>query len=1263
MATEKSPLLPGGRNALSESDIESNERLEKFSMVPFKQLFRFHDNTDILLMILGTLGSIAYGVLTPAQYLLVGPVTDDFVDFMQCVRRNCSNPVDLEDTMTTIAFWYIGFAFGNLLFAWAGLGLWGLSAERQIHKMRLAMFRNIIHQDVGWFDTHPSGELGTILTEDMNKLADGIGSKFGRVIYSFSAFIAGYALGFFYLWELTFVMLAVLPVVAACGGIQAKIIGGFAAKELAAYAKAGNVAEQSLSSIRTVAAFGGEAQQTKQYDAHLNECCTFGVKRGFGVGIGLGVFQVASLGNYALSLWYGIKLIREGDAEPGDVSSVFYMVLVGSVMLGQAAPCMEALATARGVAYVIFNIIDRKSSINVSSSTGLRPDVDGDVEFRNIDFLYPSRPTVQVLKYFNLKVPRGKRVALVGESGCGKSTVVKLLSRFYDPQRGSILIDGTNIKDINVNHLRSHIGIVNQEPVLFSTTIAENIAFGREGVTQNEIEEAAKAANAHNFISQFPKGYDTLCGERGTQMSGGQKQRIAIARALVRNPKILLLDEATSALDSESEAVVQEALDRAGEGRTTIVIAHRLSTIKNADIIVAVKEGHVAETGTHEELMAIPNGIYKTLVRLQKVVDDKVLEDDDDDDDEDDIEAFQLDEVESAFKLGSSTRDSVSVYTKTIFTEDSEPVKAMPFLKILKYNSPEFWYIVLGCIGSALYGTCPFVYGIAVGGIFETFSYDPRIPSEKEKMKNDSVHWAMVFFILGVYCGIGLFLQNWMFAKSGEALTQRLRRWLFLSLLRQEISYFDKPKNSTGALCSRLSTDVSAIQGATGSQLGFVASTLVSVVGGVTVSFLYCWEISLVLTAFTPLMVISGLFYMTALGPSTRGTLEEDAGKVAEETLSNIQTVVLLGQEEKFFERYRAAMAEPYRKAKRKAHFAGLATGFTVCIVNLTFSAAFRYGAKLVVDRDVTMKDMMTTVFTYLSVGLIVGQTSSMTPDYSKAKFAAQKVFSSIASVPLIDNQSDEGLKPEKCKGEIQLKNVGFRYPTRRRNKVLRNLNITVKPGQTVALVGTSGSGKSTTVSLVERFYDVSAGGVTIDGNDVKELNIKWLRRQIGIVSQEPVLFDMTIRENIAYGDTTREVSIKEIEQAARSSNIHQFIQSLPEGYNTIVGDRGTLISGGQKQRIAIARALIRDPKILLLDEATSALDTESEKVVQQALDNASIGRTTLVIAHRLSTIQHADNIIVIRRGRAVERGTHDQLIAMKGIYYALHKVQTMPEK
>ncbi|CAB4018377.1 Multidrug resistance 1, partial [Paramuricea clavata] len=424
------------------------------------------------------------------------------------------------------------------------------------------------------------------------------------------------------------------------------VTGTYAAKELKAYSKAGHVAEQSISSIRTVAAFGGEQRQADLYESKLDDAEKYGVKKGFGTGVGMGCFQLVNYINYALSFWYVIKLTREGDATTGDGMLVFFAVSLGSLLLGQAAPSGEALAAAQGAAFAVFHIIDRKSEIDASEDDGRKPAVImGDVDFSDIDFAYPTRESVKILADFSLRVPRGKRVALVGESGCGKSTIVKLIQRFYDPVLGRVLLDGQDIKSFNVRHLRRFIGVVNQEPVLFATTIAENIAlFGKEGATQNEIIEAARMANAHDFICNFPQGYETLCGERGVQMSGGQKQRIAIARALIRNPKILLLDEATSALDTESEAIVQDALDRAGEGRTTIIIAHRLSTVKNADIIAAVSEGYIKEIGTHEELVA-KRGLYHTLLKMQ--------EGGSDDGDEDDKDSEIGEETDEAFKLES----------------------------------------------------------------------------------------------------------------------------------------------------------------------------------------------------------------------------------------------------------------------------------------------------------------------------------------------------------------------------------------------------------------------------------------------------------------------------------------------------------------------------------------------------------------------------------------------------------------------------------
>lgn len=391
-------------------------------------------------------------------------------------------------------------------------------------------------------------------------------------------------------------MMVSTPVLAIAMGILAKVQSSLTENELKAYAKAGGVAEEVFSSIRTVMAFGGQHKEIDRFQENLVYARKAGIKRGMATGVGAGLVWGIIYASYALAFWYGISLILaacdEGAYSSSDLLIVFFSVLIGAMQIGQATPYVEAFSVARGAAANIFAIIDRVPPIDSSSNEGLVPDgVEGKVSFRKVFFNYPSRPDVKILQGIDFDVSPGQTVALVGTSGCGKSTCIQLLQRFYDPLEGSVCIDGKNVKDLNLGWLREQIGMVGQEPVLFGTTIGENIRYGRDGVSQEEMERAAMMANAHSFIEKLPLKYDTLVGERGAQLSGGQKQRIAIARALVRHPRILLLDEATSALDTQSESVVQKALDKARQGRTTIIVAHRLTTIKNADRIIVIKDG------------------------------------------------------------------------------------------------------------------------------------------------------------------------------------------------------------------------------------------------------------------------------------------------------------------------------------------------------------------------------------------------------------------------------------------------------------------------------------------------------------------------------------------------------------------------------------------------------------------------------------------------------------------------------------------------
>ncbi|CAF3927878.1 unnamed protein product, partial [Rotaria sordida] len=582
-------------------------------------------------------------------------------------------------------------------------------------------------------------------------------------------------------------------------------------------------------------------------------------------------------------------------------------------------------SAAQGAAVAVFQLIDEGNDITVNETDVWEEDkesiynINGDIEFDNVNFIYPSRKDAPVLRNLSLIARAGQTTALVGSSGCGKSTCISLFLRYYEPSLGRITIDGRPITDYNVKRLRQNIGVVSQEPILFDMSIYENIRFGKLNATREEIEQAAREANAHNFIMALPNQYETLVGERGVQLSGGEKQRIALARALVKQPTFLLLDEATSALDNVSEKIVQEALNRACKGRTTIVIAHRLTTIQNAHQIYVLDNGSVIEQGTHEILMAREGGKYQAMVKRQQME-----------------------------------------------------------------------------------------------GIYD--DQDDMISIQKAK--------------------------------------------------------------------------------------------------------------------------------------------EED------------------------------------EKSRQ------IAASFS----------------------------------------------------------AAEAFFDLFDRKPAIDNTSTEGQELVDFRGEIKFDRVKFIYPTRPASIILDEFELNIKPSQRVALVGTSGCGKSTIIQLLERFYDVTSGRLLLDGIDIRQLNLNWVRSHFGLVSQEPILFDLTIAENIAYG--LENVPMEDIINAASKACIHQFIEQLPQGYETKVGMKGSFMSGGEKQRIAIARVLIRRPKVLLLDEATSAMDSHNEQIIQEVLEQTQTedpSRTLLIIAHRLSTIRSCDLICVLDRGHIVESGTHTELIQRHGIYYKMH--------
>uniref|UniRef100_A0A8C2J0I2 ATP-binding cassette sub-family B member 5 n=1 Tax=Cyprinus carpio TaxID=7962 RepID=A0A8C2J0I2_CYPCA len=1248
---------------------KSKKKKEPVKTVGFFQLFRYATCLEVLLMLIGLLCAAAHGIALPLMCVVFGQMTDSFVlsgqkgnltgnfteNFTFINSSTClagSPEIGIEDKMTEHAYYFVAIGAAVLILGTFQVMLFLLTAAKQTKRIREKYFHAILHQQMSWFDTHQIGELNIRLTDNINTINDGLGDKICVFVQFFCTFIAGLIIGLIYGWKLTLVILAVSPLLAGSAAVWSK------------------VSEEILFAFRTVVAFNGQKKAVEKYEKNLVEAKNFGVKKAITTNVSMGLTQFIIFGTYALAFWYGTKLSVD---EPenysiGRVIIVFFSVMIGAFSLGQGAPNLESIATARGAAYEVYKTIDMPRPIDSSSKEGHKPDhVKGDIEFKNIHFSYPSRKDVKILQGMNLKVPHGKTIALVGASGCGKSTTIQLLQRFYDPDSGEVTLDGHDIRSLNVCWLRENMGIVSQEPVLFGTTIAENIRYGREDATDEDIERAIKEANAYDFISKLPDKMNTMVGERGAQLSGGQKQRIAIARALIKNPKILLLDEATSALDTQSESIVQAALDKARAGRTTIVIAHRLSTIRSADIIAGFSEGKVVEHGTHRELMA-KKGVYYSLVMQQT----SGRPNDDLDGNEYDIqdvsegetseESSETETPEGGMErqmesgtLRRSLRPRNPKKTKR-YKHSTENVSEIPFTKILALNKPEWPYLLVGTlaslVGGAVYPCVAILFAKIVGVFAEV---DPEVKRQKTMI------FSLFFLLTGAVAFITYFFQGFMFGKSGELLTMRLRSQAFNAMMRQEIAWFDDDNNAVGVLTTKLATDASLVKGAAGSRLGLATNTICSLGIAVIVAFIHSWQLTLLILACVPFLTGARFIQMRAMAGHTSKDQSalEMSGKVQYTGhCFFFRTVVSLTREDVFFHKFIESLSKPYKSSLSKAPIYGITFALAQAIPYLVNAAIFRFGAWLIA-RCYTEYENVFLVFSVIVFATKnIGQSSSFAPDFAKAKAAAGRILLLLEKKPAIDIYDESGQQPTTFSGNVEFRDVQFSYPARQNVKVLQGLNVSVSQGQTLALVGSSGCGKSTTIQLLERFYDPAAGQVFVDGNDSRYLNLAWLRTQMGLVSQEPILFDCTIAENIQYGDNSRVVTQEEIEDAAKKANIHNFIIGLSEKYNTRVGDKGTQLSGGQKQRIAIARALVRKPKILLLDEATSALDTESEKIVQKALDDARLGRTCIVIAHRLSTIYNADIIVVVQNGKVTEQGTHAQLMAKQGAYCALVNAQ-----
>ncbi|XP_034839685.1 multidrug resistance protein homolog 49-like isoform X2 [Maniola hyperantus] len=1307
----------GHKKKKSESKREATPEPENVS---YFQIFRYAKWVELLATIVGILAGLLSGGGVCYNLVQFGELSTAFVERTaqqeQCSshlpltsifgggRRLCNasheeNMEALVEDGTAMAIGMIISVVISLVLCMLSVALVSWSALRQITRIRIVFLEAVLRQDMSWFDTDSEFNLATKMTDNMVKLKEGMGEKLSVVANLVGTSIICLCQAFPMGWELTLACVTVVPFSITASVILSKYQTKSSIRELESYSQAGKQAEEVLKSIRTIVAFGGESKEVDRYRRLLEPAERYGKKRGLYTGLGTGFNWVLTYSLNAIGLTYGTRLVLADWDKPTDerkylvgiLFSILFSVYMATQSITLCVPHAEIFASARGAAASIFKMLDRKPTIDSLKRTGVSPRrVLGDIALEDVHFSYPSRPNVKVLQGFSIHIKAGECVALVGSSGCGKSTILQLLQRLYDPLHGTVKLDGRSLKNLNLGWLRSSLGVVGQEPVLFRGTIHENIAIGSPEATREDVQRVADMAYAHDFITHLPNGYDTMIGERGTSLSGGQKQRIAIARSLLREPAVLLLDEATSALDPHSERQVQAALDRASVGRTTLMVSHRLSTIVNADRIICMDQGTIVEQGTHEELMKTKGFYYKLVTTGHENKEPDVIETLPEEEN-DNAEGGELTVISRVEVKRRSTRRLVRhhsvkreshdwmtprgsitsvmsaglqnfVYNADYDSEeekDDEDVKPVSDWQLLKLNAPEWPFIVVGSIAAFIQGSCFPVFALLFGYTAGIFVLESR---------GDIIYqadfYSGMFLVVAAVAGLSMFLQSTTFTNAGLKMTTRLRQQYFSALLKQEIGFFDKDTNTVGALCARLSGDAAEVQGATGLRIGLILQGTSSVVVGFIMAVCYNWKLTLVGTAFLPLMV--GSIWLEGIvsqkSQSDERSAMESATSIATEAVVSIKTVQSLGVEEVFLTKFKEALVVSCAAVAKKTRWRGLVLGLGVYVPFLSYCSATVYGAVLVAYEGVEYKVVMLVNEAIMYGAYMLGQSLVYAPSFNSAKACGAKILAIINREPKV--KTETGVRDRKdwtATGNFGIKDVEFSYPTRPNQRVLKGIDLKVDAGKTVALVGSSGCGKSTILQLMQRFYDPDTGSIELDNRDTRSaLTLPRLRRQLGVVQQEPVLFDRTIADNIAYGDNNRKVTTQEIIAAAKAANIHTFIVSLPKGYETNLGANGAQLSGGQKQRVCIARALIRSPRLLLLDEATSALDANSERAVSEALDKAAKGRTCVTIAHRLSTIKDADIICVLDKGKIVEQGTHTELISAKGYYWRMSKGQNM---
>jgi ATP-binding cassette subfamily B (MDR/TAP) protein 1 len=1232
-----------------ETDIEnrpllqtnSDRKLPQTIPAPFTSLYRPITKKGVFYLIVGLIFATAYSILPLTLTYYVGNLIDTIED-------DYNDDEEIRDETRKVGYVILALSGIVILLAWVAFvcacrlgSLLGVS-------WRYSFFESLMHKSVTWYDINNPLEVSGNFERHCRNVEKAAGER-PMVVYSgIVLFAASWVWAGYVSLQLSLIGLGILPFQIV--GMITLGYGIAKAQEMKAksYGAAMSISGEALENSKTVVSLNAQETFYNNFSDKLSNTTGTDTLMGFLAGFGWSL-SIAGLFAFVGIIIYTAAVLINDDEDSwisgeshsaGDSMIVIYAINLGCVFLALAFPSLQAIQIGRySLGYIISQIGTDEEDSGSRSAEGIK----GKIEFRKVTFAFPSRPDRDVLKDISLVIKPGESVAIVGPTGCGKSTVIQLIQKHYTPKYGDILIDDVEYGQYNLVSLRDQMGIVSQEPLLFRGSLLDNIKIGKINATDEEVLDAASKAGAHVFILaiaaekfKVPKSsltpeqvmeiYNHLdVGNKGSLLSGGQKQRIAIARTIIKNPKILLLDEATSALDNKTEAYIQSVLDEMMEGKTSIVIAQKLSTIRHQKRIIVIDQGRVVEQGTHDQLIQL-RGVYFRIATAQYHTASK---------EEQQLKAASLHHITSEYKEKKEKEAK----------ETSRKIESISFSSIVKrvlIMSKKYWYLIpIALAFSVLAGVLFPIYGYVLSS--DIMNLATEYGDDKEEETDDYILYC---FLLASAVILFLTILNGAVARLTALLTYDLRLKAFGAMLYYDQEFFDK--TAPGTLTNTLHKDCEAMNTLGGPVLAIQMLMLSALITGIILAFIKDAQYAAVVVLTIPPFGYSFAENTKLLTVGLDVKTAESATDISDDGITNIKTVHSFNREEFFQRKYYRVIRESIQATARASYRGGIVFGSRFSSEYLVWAVGMLYGAKLVYDNHFDVEDMFDVFFILFFSTFGLSMAATLAPDVDKGVQSARNVIMTIDYETSIEKKEDFRDVVD-IDGDVELRDVVFVYPSRPDVTILKGISLKINAGESLGVTGTTGCGKSTIVQLLMRFYDPTIGQVLIDGHNIKNYNLKYLRKQIAWVGQEPVLFQASFRDNILMGNkfATRE----ELYDAIDTAMANDFIKDEKDLENMILY-KGAGASGGQKQRIAIARALIMKPKILILDEGTSALDNQTEARLMEKLQDKRM--TRISIAHRLSTIQGCDQIALFELGVLIEIGTHKELMDAKGCYYKL---------